>query len=325
LIGNWMRARGIGILATGHTSDDQAETVLMRLARGSGLEGLSGMKPHRPFPTGLHPELTIARPLLSLSHDRLIATLRMRNLPWIEDPSNGDARFLRVQVRRMMPQLAQLGMSPSRLAETAAHLSRANNLVSGLADALEARCVGMQPWGYALLRAEPLRAAHDEVACRVLAQTLKTVSGATYPPVFGHVEAALRWIREAEGVAGRTLGGCRLARRADGAILVAREDAAIERGNPVERIRAGQTVLWDGRFSVTMPDSVGPGEFEVKAVGMRGLLDIPGEAGFPPHEPRRVAAACPGIWQADRLVSAPNLGFHRDFCGTSTFRGLTRV
>jgi tRNA(Ile)-lysidine synthase len=291
----------------------------MRLARGSGLEGLSGMKVLGPFPSAAQAGLMMARPLLGFSHARLVETLRARNLTWIEDPTNDDMRFLRVQVRKLIPQLASLGITTGRLTETAAHLARANSLVGNLARELEEQAVEAWPWGYALVDARRLGDAPDELACRVLARTLKTVSGAEYPPEFSQTMSVLDWLRDPEGDAGRTLGGCRLARRPEGRVLVCREDAALERDDPVCIVRAGETVVWDGRFSVLAPVEAGSGEFQVKAVGAHGLAP---DARLPAHEPRRLAALCPGIWKSGTLVSAPNLDFHREFRGSAIFLGL---
>jgi tRNA(Ile)-lysidine synthase len=322
LIGNWMRTTAVETLATGHTADDQAETFLMRLARGSGLEGLSGMKALGPFPSATQTGLMMARPLLGFSHARLVETLRARNLPWIEDPSNDDMRFLRVQVRKLMPQLASLGITAGRLTDTAAHLSRANSLVGDLAREIEEQAVEAWPWGYVLLDARRLGNAPEELACRVLARTLKAVGGAEYPPEFSQTMSVLEWLRDPEGVAGRTLGGCRLARRPEGRVLVCREDAALERDDPVCIVRAGEAAIWDGRFSVHVPTEAGPGEFQVKAVGAHGLTQLGPNARLPAHEPRRLAALCPAIWKSGVLVSAPNLDFHREFRGAATFLGL---
>jgi tRNA(Ile)-lysidine synthase len=95
LIGRWARSKAIGrpikTLITGHTLDDQAETFLIRLARGSGVDGLAGMAPASPFPIHGFDDLTLTRPLLGFSHQRLVATLRAAKQDWIEDPSKQPA------------------------------------------------------------------------------------------------------------------------------------------------------------------------------------------------------------------------------------------
>lgn len=322
LIADWMRVQRLGRLATGHTLDDQAETLLMRLARGSGLEGLSGMQARRSFPVELTNGLELVRPLLSFSHARLVATLKARNLPWVEDPSNEDERFMRVQVRKLLPSLNSIGLSTARLAETASHLSRANSLVDTLARELDTRSVRAMPWGYALVATRLLGEAHEELALRVLARMLKRFGGSNYAPEFEQVTALLEWLRNPGGVSGRTLGGCRLVRRDPDTMLVAREEGALELENPVIRITPGQTRVWDGRFAVSLPAEAASGEYEVKAMGAEGIAGLPAGAEFPPHEPRRIAATCPGIWRAGRLVSAPCLGFHEEIRAEAGFLGF---
>jgi tRNA(Ile)-lysidine synthase len=114
------RKLGASHILTAHTLDDQAETVLIRLARGSGLTGLAGMA--RLTPLG---PLTLARPLLTVPKARLIATLDAAGIAYTEDPSNLDPRFTRVRLRRLMPALAKEGLDARRLALLARRLARA--------------------------------------------------------------------------------------------------------------------------------------------------------------------------------------------------------
>ncbi|MEM9756771.1 MAG: tRNA lysidine(34) synthetase TilS, partial [Pseudomonadota bacterium] len=108
-------AIGADLILQGHTLDDQAETVLMRLARGSGVDGLAGIPPH-----GRGGWL---RPLLGVGRSELRAWLRARDLDWAEDPSNDDPRYDRVKVRQTLPMLAEIGITPDRLAATAEAMS----------------------------------------------------------------------------------------------------------------------------------------------------------------------------------------------------------
>ncbi|MGB6800465.1 MAG: tRNA lysidine(34) synthetase TilS, partial [Xanthobacteraceae bacterium] len=99
------RAGYVHIL-TAHTLDDQAETILFRLARGSGLVGLAGMAHASPLPIGGRTSLFLVRPLLHLPKARLVATLKAERIGFSEDPSNHDPRFTRARLRRLMPELA---------------------------------------------------------------------------------------------------------------------------------------------------------------------------------------------------------------------------
>ncbi|HET9597557.1 MAG TPA: tRNA lysidine(34) synthetase TilS, partial [Anaeromyxobacteraceae bacterium] len=113
------RASGATRIATGHTRGDQAETVLLRLLRGSGARGLAGIPPRRG---------AIVRPLLDLPRSRGLAYLRGRGLPWREDPSNAAPRFLRNRVRReVLPLLVSLAPRAEERLARAADLLRADD------------------------------------------------------------------------------------------------------------------------------------------------------------------------------------------------------
>jgi tRNA(Ile)-lysidine synthase len=116
------------ILLTAHQQNDQAETLLLRLVRGGGLAGLAAMPFCRDFEPGL-----LARPLLSLSREQIIAYLQVQQLDWLDDPSNArldfDRNFLR---HRLMPLLAQRWPAiHTTLSRTAGHCREADDLLSG--------------------------------------------------------------------------------------------------------------------------------------------------------------------------------------------------
>ena len=94
LMAGWARREGLSAVAVGHTMDDQAETVLMRLGRGAGAEGLSAMAASRDW-LGTR----WLRPLLGVRRDALRAYLKEREIGWLDDPSNDDPRYERVRAR----------------------------------------------------------------------------------------------------------------------------------------------------------------------------------------------------------------------------------
>ncbi len=111
---------GADTLVTAHTLDDQAETFLLALARGSGVYGLAGMPTERRLDG-----IRLVRPLLGVPKSRLIATLRASDISWFDDPSNADDRFRRVGIRQAAPALAVIGLTTSVLAQTAGRMARA--------------------------------------------------------------------------------------------------------------------------------------------------------------------------------------------------------
>ncbi|MEX0591207.1 MAG: tRNA lysidine(34) synthetase TilS [Xanthobacteraceae bacterium] len=118
-------------IVTAHTLDDQAETLLMRLARGSGLTGLGGMRR-----TSEREGLPLLRPMLEVPKVRLVATLRKARIPFAEDSSNADPKYTRVRLRRLALELAAEGLTSARLALAARRLARADAAIEAVADEL---------------------------------------------------------------------------------------------------------------------------------------------------------------------------------------------
>lgn len=135
-LGEMCRAHGVGLLLTGHHLDDQAETVLLQLLRGSGPSGLSGMDTaNRAAKLLGDASLVIARPLLSVARAQLEAYARERGIAWVDDESNLDPRYMRNALRhQVMPALAQSFPGfQQRIARSAAHAQSAQRLLDELA------------------------------------------------------------------------------------------------------------------------------------------------------------------------------------------------
>jgi tRNA(Ile)-lysidine synthase len=150
-------------ILTAHTLDDQAETVLIRMSRGSGVSGLGAMARVSVLPTSGQSALQLIRPLLEIPKARLIATLRAAKIPYAEDPSNRDPRFARARLRRLMPDLAREGLDAGRLALLAHRLKRADIAIEAAVDRAEAElarppsmpgAIAFDAAGYAQLPAE---------------------------------------------------------------------------------------------------------------------------------------------------------------------------
>lgn len=294
--------QGILHLALAHHLDDQAETLLLRLGRGSGLDGLAAMSPLVEWP-----ELRLLRPLLGVPRARLEATLGRRGVPWIEDPTNQDTAHARVRLRRLMPALAAEGLSAGRLAAAAGHLGRARAALEIEVARALARAATAHPAGFVWLDAGPLAAAPEEVGLRALARLLTTVGGAAYAPrferlrrLYGRILAGLD--------RGTTLGGCRLLPRA-GQVLVVREAAAV-RAVPT---RPGARVWWDGRFELAVPRPARPrgGGLSVRPLGAAGWAEVRRAAPELARTaiPGPARAALPALADGRGLLAVPHLGY----------------
>src|SRR5580692_10689140 len=132
LLAQAARQSGATHILTAHTRDDQAETVLMRLLRGSGIAGLAAMARQSE-----RDGVRLARPFLNVSKSQLLATLRKARIAFADDPTNRDVNFTRPRLRALLPRLAAEGGDTRNLARLASRLARANAAVEVLADGAE--------------------------------------------------------------------------------------------------------------------------------------------------------------------------------------------
>ncbi len=132
LLAKAARAGGATHILTAHTRDDQAETLLMRMLRGSGIAGLAAMARESE-----RDGVRLARPLLGISKSQLVATLNRAKITFADDPTNRDAAYTRPRLRALMPALAEEGGDSRNLARLASRLARANAAIEVLADGAE--------------------------------------------------------------------------------------------------------------------------------------------------------------------------------------------
>jgi tRNA(Ile)-lysidine synthase len=286
LIADWAKGRGIGFVALGHTQDDQAETVLMRLARSAGVDGLSAMAARRA-----HLGVVWLRPLLGVSRAALRDDLRSRGQGWIDDPSNDALRFDRVKARHVLAALGPLGVDAGVLAGVAARMAEAREALAEETLAAAQALARVQLGDVVIDRAGFL-ALPAEIRRRLLVGALVWVASAEYGPRAEPVQALLAAIARGRG---GTLGGCR--------VLCGPKTLRITReAKAVAEIIASVGGVWDGRWRITGPQIKG---LQVRALGAAGLAQCPDwrAAGLP----HASALALPGVWRDAALVAAPVL------------------
>ena len=189
LLAKAARAAGASHVLTAHTCDDQAETLLMRLLRGSGVAGLAAMAR-----VSERDGVLLARPLLDIAKSRLIATLNKARIAFADDPTNRDLAFTRPRLRALLPALAAEGGDARALARLAARLARANAAVEVLTDGAE-RYLALR--GRAALAADAcgfdldaFAALPEEIRLRLLMRAINRF-GREGPAELGKVEALL--------------------------------------------------------------------------------------------------------------------------------------
>ena len=308
LIGDWARTRGLAAVCLGHTLDDQAETVLMRLARGSGVDGLSAMAPRLR-----RGGLTWLRPLLDTRRDVLREILRREQVPWAEDPSNEDIRFGRVKARAALAALEPLGITPEGLADTALRLAGQRAALDHAMAELAGRARRIGVCGSFSLDPKALAAGHPEIAMRLLADTLMKGAGRALRPRSEPLARLHQALTDPGGSTslggGATLHGCVL-RPYQGEILVLRESADMAPSVPY---RPDGTV-WDGRFRIMGDPGSATRLGPAAAEGLRALA-VAEETGHasPPawsNAPREARLAAPALWSGEGgLIALPHAAF----------------
>lgn len=217
------------VLITAHTRDDQAETVLLRLLRGSGPAGLQAMAACAPCPGA--PWLPLARPLLGVPKARLVATLNKAGIAFADDPSNRDPRHTRPRLRALMPALETEGLSASRLALLAQRQRRAEDALRQVVARAQAE-VSRTPWqegGRIVLDRAGFAALPDEIAIRLLGRAIGE-AGDEGPVELRKLEALFEALRGETG----------LRRSLAGALVTARAGELVIERAPPRRDRAAR-------------------------------------------------------------------------------------
>ena len=287
LVSEWAARHGLDCVALAHTQEDQAETLLMRLARRAGVDGLSAMRER--MVSGVR----FVRPLIGCARQDLRRYLQGLGQGWIEDPSNADMAYERIRIRQQAAQLADLGLTASALSEVAQTLAQARQALDWAVHRFAQQHLHMQGPDVRIDRAE-FTALPPELQRGLLVGALCWLSGAGYAPRRQPVAQLLQAAAQKQRM---TLHGCVLTHR-QGALYLHREYAAVTG----ETAQPGQ--VWDGRFRL---HGAAAADVHIAAVGENGLAALPNwrQTG----RPAAAVMADPAVWQGQRLIAAPLSGF----------------
>ncbi len=299
LMVDWCLANDVQYLLVAHHQDDQAETVLLRLCRGSGLSGLAGMEPIRKLTSGV----ILVRPLLDVPKAKLVKTLQDIGANWVEDPSNQNADFDRIKARTMLKQPPLAGLTADRLTNTAAHLARAQQAIDHYVAVWLEGAVAFHEAGYAEINTVAMESVPEEISLRGLANILRFASGAEYSPRFEKLYRLWQTLQEPD-FAGATLSGARLLQEKGGLVIVQREKAVAEDEVSVEN----QTV-WDGRFQVWADTSAENQELRIGALDDRLIKDLREDNSVQTDIPVSVWPVLPAFYRRGALIAVPHLGY----------------
>jgi tRNA(Ile)-lysidine synthase len=304
-----------------HTQDDQAETVLMRLGRGSGVDGLTAMRQRGQTPDGV----LLLRPFLGIPKTRLTATLEVLGKTWREDPSNADERFERVRLRSARAHSDALGLLPPHLAQSAMRLGRARDALDRWTNDVISQHIELHDGAGARVAEAEIRRLPDEIALRTLQRLLWAFGGQDRAPRLARLETLLADLQSGRTAA--TLGGCEITRTTEH-LCVFKEGGRT--GLPEISVIPGRSVVWDQRFMVTVDAAPNHPSRPVmiRPLDDRGWRHLRREFEASTSErtwsglqfalvvletalgdlPWRARLTLPSIWDGSRLVAVPYLG-----------------
>jgi tRNA(Ile)-lysidine synthase len=291
-------------ILTAHTADDQAETVLMRLARGSGVDGLAAMRPVRLLPGGIKH----VRPLLDVTKAQLLATLRAREVSWSEDPSNSNPASERVRLRQWLKPwraAAEPGnLDVMAVARSARRLDRANTALEALTAQLWTDCAHANDGAYVSIDRSQFDSSPAELQVRLLGRAVALMGGSSPAVELSQLEHVVAGVAVGP-LPGLTLGGA-LVRANRRHLSVFREPGRT--GLPRLELAPGDSALWDGRYRVGLAaTAVAP--VSVRAFSVVEWATLRRQLAIDPaRRPGRAALTVPTFWRHADLIAVPWLG-----------------
>ncbi len=312
LIGEAMRLDGAEVLLTGHHRDDQAETVLMRLAHGSGLGGLRGMDSFAEVEG-----VRLFRPFLDVPRAALAEIVAAAGLVPVADPSNDDVHYERVRWRKAMPVIGSLGLDAAALTVFARRVGDADAAIAAWVDDVFGESVKIDGFGAALLPVETLPGLPRAVGVKLLGAILAMIGGAQRPHALAILERVYGRLTHEDDVRRLTTLGVALGRQGEN-FWFAREPGR-QAPTPARR-EPRQSLLWDRRFRI---DNSGDLAVEIQMARALSRRQAEGLIGQRIVAPALAIRSAPLVQGGDGRLLA--LGAHRfDDSVTVAFAGEYR-
>lgn len=242
LIGAAMKKDRVEILLTGHHAHDQAETILMRLAHGSGLGGLGGMN---MFSTVEN--VKICRPLLQIPPASLRQVVEEIGIVAVADPSNKDDNFERVRWRQMLPKLADMDLDANRFLLFAKRIRRAEHSLAEQASKVFSKYSQIDGFGVVRIDRQEFDQQSDELKVRMVQKALRIAGGEQKPFSLGPIEELVAQMAGEQAIVKQTLLGCVIEQRGPDFVF-AREPSRVSADTTV--LTPGKTIEWDNRFII---------------------------------------------------------------------------
>ncbi len=278
------------ILITGHTLDDQAETFLMRLRRGSGVDGLASMAEQSYLSFG-NDGITIFRPLLDFERQTLRKVLKFYKVDWIEDPTNNDRSFERVRVRDLLARFVEIGIDKNTIGRTALLMQSAktalNHFASDCYEKFGSCDNGDIIFDFSEFSKQPL-----DVKRRLISAAQKWISNQKYRPRLSQVDALINSLDEKVTFSGSGT----ICYFHNNSIRITREANAC-----VCEIEASNDVIFDRRWKLIALENCK--DLTIKCLGEDGYTFL--EPGIRKKIPYKTIIALPALFNDTNLINFP--------------------
>lgn len=292
---NWCESHQVWHLCVAHHQEDQAETFLMRLARGSGVKGLQAMQPV----VQLSDKVTLYRPLLSTPKQVLKDFLNVESIQWIEDPSNQNKDFDRIKLRDFLNHPPLEGFTAERLSQTAATMQRAQQALDFYTDQWLHTYVDFNHVGFVTLKKTGLQSAPAEIIFRALSALMIHMTGKAYAPRFSRLSRLYDDMQKPDFQAA-TLGGVVITAPAqeNGDFILYREYAAMRPVAAVAQTR------FEGLFDLSISAPILVGDY-IAPLGDKGWAQLKAggaDQSFWHDLSHAIRLTVPVIWSSDGTV-----------------------
>lgn len=292
LLLNYCHKNSIKFLLTGHTQDDQAETIMLRIERGSGIDGLTGIKE-----SSMQRNIAILRPLLHTKRRDIEESLKAKGLSWVNDPSNENKNFSRVKIRKMLHGFENYNMLLNRVDLMIANLRRSQDFIEQEVENIYRKiCIEHSLFYYSILLKDFV-SLHEEIKLRILKKILMKTSGIIVIPRLKNLLNILKSIDSRKKFC-ITSHGCEILLK-DEKIFFYRELKVL----PKDIVLDASNIIWDNRFNIEIKlnsVSLGP-------LGMEGYSKIRKHIEMPYAPSNKIYFSLPTIRESGKIIAIANI------------------
>ncbi|ABD44830.1 tRNA(Ile)-lysidine synthetase [Ehrlichia chaffeensis str. Liberty] len=248
LLLQWCNENRIKYLMVAHQKNDQAETIMIRLERGSGLDGLAGMQEYT-YLNGI----CILRPLLSASRTELLQYANKNNITWINDTSNNNKKYKRTLYRNMLEITDNPEVLINRLYTASEHIKRSLNCILHYVRLATDQCLEFTNLGHINIKLDIFLTLPEEISIRLLTYSIMSIGQQKYKPRYSKLSNIFSKIKNNKHKIAQTLCGCKITTNHNNIISITREVSAIQELT----INSATNIVieWDNRFKISIVNS----------------------------------------------------------------------